>query len=282
MLLTLVLPIFFIKFYMHEPTPSQSSIALEGVLKIIEPLVKWLLRTGVGYSEFAQALKKAFYLEAEKELERLNHKNTVSSLSLLAGLNRRDVSTFKDQQLKHIPHPCPSIAARVVTLWINKKWQKQIPFSGEEVSFETLSKKISQDKHPRSVLSELQRLGLVTEFDNTIILHCESFTPHNDIRENQKLLTQAAYDHLSAGVSNTFIHQNQFLEQNLQADELTFESIQQLKQYSHQLWQEYAEKMLNKAYELSERDQGKANAYYRFSLGIYQYDEEMENSDSNK
>lgn len=258
--------------------PSRSSVALKYVLRIIEPLVSWLLKSGIGYSEFVQALKAVFYCEAKKELECLKQKQTVSSISLLSGLNRREVTAFQDKPpaMMHTPRLSQNISARIVTLWINKKWPKQIAFNNETLSFETLAKEVSQDKHPRSILLELKRLNLVSEFDNTVILHTESFTPQSDISENQKLLSQSAYDHLSAGVSNIFISPNQFLEQHLQADELTEESVRELKDYSNQLWQEYAQKMLNKAFECAERDAGKIDAHHRFSLGIYQYDEKID------
>lgn len=257
---------------MPDSNFAQSNIALKNVLKIMGPLVSWLLKSGVGYSKFSQALKYVFYYEAKKELEYLKQKKTDSSISLLSGINRREVCLFNQkhpEQLK-TTYSSPSIPARIVTLWIQKKWHKQIAFNGEEVSFETLAKEISQDKHPRAMLQELIRLGLVTESNNTVFLHTESFTPSNSLSYSQKLLSQSVFDHLSCGISNIFISQNMYLEQNLQANELTEESIQELKDYSNQLWQEYSQKMINKALQCTQRDEGNVNACHRFSLGIYQ------------
>ena len=260
---------------MPDSNLPSSDIAIINVLKIMGPLVSWLLKSGVGYSEFSHALKSVFYHEAEKELEYLQQKKTDSSISLLSGLNRREVYSFKQRSPEQAnnTHSPPSVPARIVTLWIQKKWHKQIAFSGEDISFETLAKEISQDKHPRAMLQELQRLGLVTELANTVILHTESFTPSNSLSDSQKLLSQSAFDHLSCGISNIFISKNEYLEQNLQADELTEESLRELKEYSNQLWQEYTQKMLSKALECTQRDEGKVDACHRFSLGIYQYDE---------
>ena len=253
-----------------------TSFVLSKVLKVIKPLVSWLLKSGIGYSEFSQSLKNIFYLEAEKELARLNQKKTSSSLSLLSGLNRREVNTYKDICVDSHTSNLVSVPSRVITLWINKKWDRQIAFNTGEINFECLTKEVSQDIHPRSILMELQRLGLVSVFDNTVLLHSTSFTPSNDKSEQQKLLSQSGYDHLAAGLGNIFISKNQFLEQNFHADELTAESIHELKSYSTELWKEYSEKLLDRINVCSERDQGKVDANYRFSLGIYQFDEKEE------
>lgn len=252
----------------------KSAIAKNNVLKVMQPLVSWLIKSGVGFSEFSQALKPLFFTQSIKELELSDQKTTDSSISLLSGLNRREVSDFKKTLTDEIPTNSPvNISARVVTLWIQKQWSKQIPVSGQDVSFETLAKEVSQDKHPRAILTELHRLGLITEVANTVILHTESFTPSNSLSYSQKLLAQTTADHISAGISNIFISPNLFLEQCLNADELTEESIQDLKNYSNELWKEFSQKLVDKALACSKADEGKLNARHRFSLGIYQFNE---------
>lgn len=265
---------------MPDSNLPKSDIAMSNVLKIMKPLVKWLIKSGVGYSEFSQALKATFYDESIKELNQINQKTTDSSISLLSGLNRREVSDFKKTLTDNIIPTQPlNISARVITLWIQKKWSKQIPISGQELSFETLAKEVSQDKHPRSILTELQRLGLVTEIADTVILHTESFTPSNNLSFSQKLLAQSTADHIAAGTSNIFISPNLFLEQSLHAEELTEESIQELKKYSNELWKELSQKMLDKALLCTRQDEGKLNARHRFNLGIYQFDEIINDKD---
>ena len=260
---------------MPDSNLPKSDIAKKNVLKIMQPLVTWLIKSGVGFSEFSQLLKTVFFIQSIKELEILNQKNTDSSISLLAGLNRRDVSDLKKTSPEKNSSITTSsnISARIITLWIQKQWSKQISVSGQEVSFETLAKEVSQDKHPRAILSELQRLGLVTEIADTVILHTDSFTPSNSLSHSQNLLAQATSDHISSGISNIFITPNLFLEQSLHADELTEESIQELKNYSNDLWKELSQKMLDKALECTKKDEGKKNAQHRFSLGIYQFNE---------
>jgi hypothetical protein len=67
----------------------ESETTLEHVISIMPQLIHWLIKAGVGYSEFTTALKPIFYNEAIKELDHIDHKKT--DLKLLSGLNRRDV-----------------------------------------------------------------------------------------------------------------------------------------------------------------------------------------------
>lgn len=251
----------------------KSSIALKCASKIMAPIVSWLIKCGVGYKDFHTIVKRVFFEQALKESQIKKTKITDSSLSLLAGLNRRDIIYFKDNPETEDTYQTLSISSRVVTLWLQKKWDKRIPLNGDPISFETLSKEISQDTHPRTVLLDLQRLGLVSEIGNTVILHAESFTPSNDSDKCQNLLAQSVYDHLQAGLTNTFDIPNTFLEQTLIADTLTLESIEELRNYSNQLWKDFSHKLLDKAIECCEKDKDKSNAQYRFSLGVYQYNE---------
>lgn len=252
---------------------EKSEIAIKYVLKIMGPLVLWLIKSGVGYKDFSSKLKRIFYDQAQSEVARLEIKSTDSSLSLLAGLNRRDVIFFRDTPVSEDISKMSSTSSKVITLWIQKRWDKKINFNGNNNSFECLAREVSQDTHPRTIFLDLQRLGLVTEIGDTVILLADSFTPSNDFAECQNLLSTSVTDHLNSGISNIFEKKNSFLEQHLYADELSPESIEELKALSNQLWRELSHKLLDKAIECSEKDKGKLDAYYRFSLGIYQYNE---------
>lgn len=252
--------------------PKNSETTLENVLLIMEVLASWLIKSGIGYSDFIVALKPIFYSQALKELDSIGQKRTDSLLSLLSGLNRRDIKYFSEQKdIKTSKNYKSSVPARVVTLWIHKKLDSRIPFSGDENSFEHLVKEISTEKHPRSIFLELQRLGLVTEIGETVILKTESFTPSQNSSQIKELLAQNVSDHLSAGIHNILTNPNYFLEQSIHADDLTKKSIQELTDLSKTLWKETTEKILNKAMECCEVDQGRDDANMRFRLGIYQY-----------
>ncbi|CAI3115126.1 hypothetical protein MWMV8_MWMV8_02943 [Acinetobacter calcoaceticus] len=251
---------------------------LEHVVSIMPPLIHWLIKSGVGYSEFTTALKALFYNEAIKELENIKQKKTDSAISLLSGLNRRDVRSFcqaygeyklVDQFNLQLPI---SVPARVVGMWINQKLPSKIPFYGEENSFESLVRQISSEKHPKSILLELKRLGIVVEEQDNVVLQNSSFTPDPQADESKQLFTQNISDHLSAGINNLTQNSN-FLEQAIFADELSKESVEKLNQLSVDLWNLMSKAVISAAIDYCKKDESNSEANKRFRLGVYQYND---------
>ena len=259
---------------------NDAEFNLQQVLLLMNDLTEWLIRSGVGYMEFSAALKPLFYQQAIKELQRLDQKTTVSAISLLAGLHRKDVSAYKEISAAGKPLTEASVAepisvpARVVGLWIAEDYPQRLPFSDpDQPSFELLVKRISSERHPRSVLNELIRLGIVDEDSGEIKLKKGSFIPDHSHQESRKLLSQNLHSHLQAGLHNLFqTDQVTHLEEAVRADELTAESVQILTQYSIELWEKYSKQMMEHALKRCALDENKAQAEHTFCLGIYQND----------
>lgn len=251
------------------------------VLILMEYLTQWLIRSGVGYNDFVTALKPVFYQQALSELERIEQKPTDSAVSLLSGLHRKDVNAFKKamqagQPLTEAKVAEPvSVPARVIGLWLAEGLAEKIPFvSNDQVSFENLVKKFSTEKHPRSILNELERLNIVKEEDGLVMLQQRSFMPDVEQFEVRKLLTNNLEAHLAAGVHNLFQPEKEpYLEQAIFADELTDESITILKEASLRLWEDLSLQVLKLAIERCALDEGKEGATKTFRFGAYQYDE---------
>ena len=73
---------------------SQPSLVLDRVLRVMQPLVRLLLRNGVTYTVFAAALKRVFLDGARQELAARGMAQTDSAVSLLCGVHRRDVRSL--------------------------------------------------------------------------------------------------------------------------------------------------------------------------------------------
>lgn len=256
---------------------NDAEFHLKQVLLLMNQLTQWLVHSGVGYMEFSAALKPVFYQQAIAELERIDQKQTVSAISLLAGLHRKDVSAYKEMTLQGKPLAEASVAepmsvpARVVGLWIAEDLPRQLVFShSEQISFEYLVKKISTERHPRSVLNELVRLGVVEESEDSVNLKKGGFIPEQ-IQASVQLLTLHLQSHMHAGLHNIFNRNGiTHLEEAVRVDELTAESVQVLKDYSVELWDEYSKKLMQLALERCDLDQDKPDALYEFCLGVYQ------------
>ncbi|WEI19070.1 DUF6502 family protein [Acinetobacter proteolyticus] len=259
--------------------PQDAETTLDSIYPMMQHIARWLIHSGVGYTDFVAALKPIFYEQALVELERIKQNKTDSAVSLLSGLHRKDVSAFR-QQANQINNEAPnfaiSVPARVIARWIALDLPHQIPVSGEENSFEALVKHISTEKHPRSILFELQRLGVVVQIDQEVVLQQHSFTPDNQMQESKALFSANLSDHLAAGIDN-FISEKPFthLEQAVHAEKLTADSVEALRKLSIELWQDMAKQLLNAAIQHCDQDQEKDDAHYQFRFGVYQYDTQI-------
>ncbi|ENX40586.1 DUF6502 family protein [Acinetobacter courvalinii] len=258
---------------------QQAETTLESIFPMMQHIARWLIHSGVGYTDFVAALKPIFYQQALAELDRIQQNKTDSAVSLLSGLHRKDVSAFRQQATQNsseAPNFAISVPARVIARWIALDLPHQIPVSGETDSFEALVKHISTEKHPRSILFELQRLGVVEQQDQQVVLQQNSFTPDNQMQESKALFSANLTDHLAAGIDN-FISEKPFthLEQAVHAEKLTAQSVEALRQLSLDLWQDMAKQLLNAAIHYCEHDQNQADATYQFRFGVYQYDHQI-------
>lgn len=255
---------------------------IEQALQIMQPLVRWLLRSGLGYSEFSVALKQVFLAEAEAELQRIGGKRTDSTRSLLSGLHRKDVRALLPEVLAAMAEgqpradavsSRPTVASKVITRWFGSDLPEQIPAAGPAPSFESLARDVSQDVHPRTVLNELVRLGVVREESGQVHLLRNAFVPDAGQAEARRMMTASVTDHLAAGVANVTHERNgvTFLEQSVFADGLSPESVLELERLAAKLWPELMRTLIKAATPLYEADSKAGTGDQRFRMGMFTY-----------
>jgi hypothetical protein len=258
-------------------------------LAIMQPLVSWLLRSGIGYSEFATALKPLFLEAALAEQRRIGAKQTDSAVSLLSGLHRKDVRALAPELEARRSRGDfdagaglgrPSPPSQVVTRWLTGRLPKSLPFSGPKRSFESLARSVSKDFHPRSVLREMVRLGVAEEKDGTVTLRKQAFVPDAKRKEARELLAGSTADHLAAGVHNlTGDPGRKFLEQSVFADGLSRESAKQLETLANSLWRHVLAEMVKAAVPLCEQDEPDGGDQ-RIRLGMFCYSAPMQGQEA--
>ena len=172
--------------------PQALSAAVE---RLLEPLVQLLIRNGVAHGAFSEIAKKV-YVDVAAEEERIaGRKQTVSRMSILTGLTRKEVSRLLKLPTTSDAEPAARYnrAARVITGWIrDEQFQDEageprpLRLDGEEPSFATLVKSYSGDVPPRAMLDELERVGAVRRSeDGVLTLEVRGYLPRSG--EGQKL-----------------------------------------------------------------------------------------------
>lgn len=162
---------------------------------LVKPVVRYCLRNLVSLHELFEAAKAMAVEQAADELERLGEKVTVSKVSVMTGLTRRDVNRlFKAGQPEF---GTPPLTARVINRWQQDKRfvtaagkPKVLNYRGADSEFWELVKSVSKDMSPPTVMFQLQRLGLVQESKNGLRLLEEVSFTHLDPEEGLKLLAQ--------------------------------------------------------------------------------------------
>ena len=265
---------------------SQPTLALDRVLRVLQPLVRLLLRNGVTYTVFAAALKRVFLAAAQQELAGRQMASTDSAVSLLSGLHRRDVRNLRrvDTVAKAAAAAPPvrlGLAAQVVARWMNdtdyqnaQGGTRALPKSGQ-ASFDSLVASVSRDVRPRAVLDELLRLGVVQDNEAGVVLEGSGFAPRQGFEEMSWLMAQNLQDHAAAAVANLHGDGN-FLEQAVFVDELTAASATRLQQVSVLAWKAAFKTVMQEAQLRFDGDAAAAPGearQHRARFGVYFYSE---------
>jgi hypothetical protein len=227
---------------------------LRAVLRsLLRPLARLAMAHGLKFNEFADMLKLA-YLDAGKQtLAETGQRINASTVSVATGLHRKDATVFLSQDDAHIEAE-PPIEAKVFARWTtdprflsetgeplalsrSSNGEGEPDSHSTSVSFEALSRSITQDVRPRAVLESMIRLELVKiNADDKIELLSHELIPSRAVGKMLDLLRDNTRDHLNAAVNNTLGGQPAFLEQSIYANGLTAKSSERVHQAIRKRW----------------------------------------------
>jgi len=278
----------FVRFGNNIPKMDKSKKTLfNALIKLMRPLVKLLLRYGVSHSEFVEVLKRIYVsvAESEQEFRVEDRKQSVSRISVLTGLNRKEVSRIQalpsDEEFEVATH---NRAAQVVNGWLrDTAYQNSLgdpidlSLTDGSVSFSTWVKNYSGDMPVRAVLDELIRVGTVKKLDSGMLSLCsKAYIPQKSDSEKLGMLGVSVTDLL-----NTLEHniprplEDSRLQLTLAYDNLPEEALEEFKKMS----EEHAQNTLLLLNDwLSKQDRSVnpsvlGHGRYRAGLGIYYFEE---------
>lgn len=265
-------------------TESRSDLTLAASLRLLSPLVKVLLREGITYPHFAQALKQVFLEAAEDIIEERDGRPNDSNISMLSGVHRKDVREWRKVGRPRPPAKTLSTAMEVFTRWAsNPAYQDErgeprlLERGSAPGSFEELAASVSSDVHPRAMLEELLRLGVVEAIEggegspSRLRLCTEAFVPKEGYGEMLQLFADNVGDHIAAAANNLAAAGVPMLEQGVFADGLRRQSADALGVLARKIWARAFREMALEATKLTEQDHGQPDANRRVRLGMYYY-----------
>lgn len=257
------------------------------VEKLLRPLIRILLRNGVAFGSFVEMARKVYVEVAWKEFGVEGRKQTVSRVSTITGLTRKDVAKLRGENVACLPpEECYNRAVRVLTGWISdpKYLDSQgkpisLNFENGESCFSHLVKRFSGDVPPRAVLDELLRVGAVRKnTQGKIELLQRGYIPQDD-QEIITILGQESSDLISTIDHNLTCQPGKaFYQRSVSYDNLVTEALENIRKKAEQEGQNLLE-VLNDLMSSSDRDADpniQGSGRNRAVLGIYYYEENIE------
>jgi len=156
------------------------------VLRLLRPLAAVLLRHGMSYGVFAELARKAYVDEAFAQAATSTKRPTVSSVSAITGLTRKETKRLKELEIVGDEASAMrySRAIRVVSAWVTdprfhtpEGAPAVLPQEGEGASFSKLVKEFSGDIPPAAMLSVLEAGGTVAVDGDMVRLLERAYLP---------------------------------------------------------------------------------------------------------
>lgn len=161
----------------------------KAIMTLMKPLARVLIRNGIAYGAFSEIAKKAFVDVAFAEFAETGRKQTISRVSALTGLTRKETKRLYEMQDTADTGAAERYnrAIRVISGWLNDSRYKtrqgepkQLPVDGNGASFASLVKEYSGDIPTQAMLAVLKKAGSVIETDRGIELVNHAFVPGDD------------------------------------------------------------------------------------------------------
>jgi hypothetical protein len=167
----------------------------------LRPFIKRLLAAGVPFGRLETHLRELFVEIAGTELALPGRRQTDSRVSLLTGINRKEVRRIRSAEAAQ-PGPrsfSMNHAASLVSRWLSdaqttdrRGRPRPLPYQASRgPSFMKLARKVTADLAPRVLLDELVRNGAVEiRPDTRIALTTSSYVPQRDRAEKLQILAE--------------------------------------------------------------------------------------------
>lgn len=256
------------------------------VIRLLSPLVRFLLRHGMSYGAFADLAKVVYVDVADKEFAVEGKKQTLSRISVVTGLSRKEVARIQSLERSDDAEIMQQYnrAAKVISGWVqdekfhNKKNEPaDLLLEDGDNSFSALVKIYSGDMPSRAVLDELLRVKAVELVDNKVCLLTHAYIPVEGEPEKIQILGMD-----TALLINTIDHnlthkEKSYFQRKVSYDNLPEEALEKLREMTEEEAQALLES-LDKYLLTKDRDsnpQSTGSGRKRAGVGIYYFEENV-------
>lgn len=267
-----------------EALQTEQQALLGALAHLLQPFAELCLAKGVTIQAVEELVRRAFVQAARQACQGARPDRLTSRISTMTGLTRREVGRLEAEAAPELP-ATRSLSSELLTHWFSEPGYTdpqgrplELARQGEAPSFEALAATVTRDVHPRTLLDEMVRLGLVglAADKDRIRLLDEAFVPRNDWPQLVGFLGANVGDHLRAAVSNVLGSGSEHFEQALLADELSAQSLQQARQLISEQWRELMTRLGPRLQALMDEDQALGRTQdQQVRIGLYSWSQPM-------
>ncbi|MGV7215808.1 DUF6502 family protein [Bradyrhizobium sp. UFLA05-112] len=266
------------------PQPNAAAKLHAPLARLLRPLVRLCIRSGMTFPALAQLLRELFVNVAEHDFALEGKEQTDSRVSLLTGIHRKEVARLRGAGAPvHEAPAAVSLTSAVIARWLaapefTDAKGEPLPLprtaEGEAPSFEQLVASVTKDVRPRAVLDEWLDRGLVTiNGDDAIELVEAAFVPRGEDDSKWHYLGRNLHDHIAAAAENVSGPAPRFLERAVHYNGLSPRLAKRLEARSRELAMEALKTANREANRSLAKDKG---GDARWNFGIYIYCEDVE------
>ena len=272
---------------------AHSKIIIEALYRMLRPLVRILLRQGVSSGTLTELVRRVYVEVAEEDFKVNGRKMTTSRISVLTGLNRKEVARI--QSLPPVEESDfderYNRAARVISGWMRDKDfldtkgdPAVLAYEGEGHTFAELVKRYSGDMPVRAVADELLRVGAIERnVHDEFQLTARGYVTNTSETDKLQILGTDTRD-LIETIDHNLTHPpaDARFQRKVMYDAIPVEYIPQFRRLSARLGQSLLEQLNTWLAEHDKEDnpeiEGSGRA--RLGLGIYLLEETLEEGET--
>ena len=266
-----------------KDVPFEASKLQSALARLLRPLVRLFLTRGIMFPTVSDLLRELYVNVAEHDFALSDKEQTDSRVSLLTGINRKEV-----HRLRGAGAPVNVVPANLSrTSQILARWLGAPDLTGPDgrplplprtadagkPSFEALVASVTRDVRPRAVLDEwIDRKLVAVDGEDRVTLLETAFIPRGGDEQQLYYFGRNLHDHIAAAVTNVLGEAPRFLERAVHYDGLSEGAARHLEQYARDLAMQALQSANREAQHACETEEG---GRWRWNFGVYVYAEKL-------
>ncbi len=254
----------------------------------LRPLARIMLRSGVGYRQFAELAKLAFVQEAIGEKDSRGRRTNLSRVAIRTGISRKEVARLQSQ-IEGRSEPTSTgrsvdfhsvHAARVLQLWHSDPRfidsdgsPRTLPFSDQDTSFSAIVKAAGGDVPPGAVRAEMLSANAVVELDDGSLKPIKRFFVPADLGEELLVgFTHMVIPVLEGLARNTDYRCTEpFIQRLVYSDRLAPRVVPLFRKQARERVSDFVQSV-DDWLSSNEIPDSQVHAPYRYGVGVFYYE----------